>query len=1018
MTANQAYRRLALILLIFSGLSLAHSLLIPLHGKVPDEIAHFQYSRYLARHHWLPTNYEERDEAGFISFWPPLYHIVVATFTAWSDSDQPPYLKFVWESPRFGMARELLDTKRLANTEDEQWPYQGTILMWHLGRGVSILLSGCTIVLAFMTTLQLWPGNYRLATISAALLGMIPAFVFISSVMSYETLLGVLVGLYFLRLIKIINGDDSIKSYLLLGLWMGLSVTTKYTTAVLPLQVMGVIGYLAWQCGWGWLGWFRRVLTTAIASMLASSWWFVFLVIYFNEIDKLGWFFGSLKPILSDGIDTSQNYIAYVVTGGTLGEHESLEMTAAPFSGWLIRIYQTFWTGGIGYTNFIGWPSAHALMGGVCLLATIGLGRAWWYHPERRLWIGLLVSHALLLLILPITMFMIQGNIPWTAQGRHVLFPLATALPLLMIDGWQTWLSSKTQRYFALLILTGLLSWTLAQTIIITDYYTPLLPIRTTPDVPMAHKTDKQFGDTLTLLGYDLYPAPDKIRLSLYWHSPTYVDEDYQVDLTLVQDGEPRLHWAAYPLNGRYPTRIWESWETIRDTFTLPTDDLPTGDYTVTLQLRGVHGPLLVDGRESLTVTTFTLAETAPAEPEIPFYLTAGNQTVVSGLTLWQAEDYQQLKLPTYRPRMAIPFVWHGQLPSTLRLQWLLVGNQGQIYPSLSASPHFEYFMVGLDWPSGDYRLRAELWDDKQVVASQESGPLLTIFNERPRQLQPLTMGHTLSANFANRINLLGYDLPNRTLTSPQGIPLTLYWQGLRTMGRSYTVFTKLFDQHHQLWSSVERLPADGYNTIYWLEGERVTDSFELPIEPDTPPGIYWLNVGLYEEINQTAISLPLVVDGVSSEITSMTLGPIKIGPTPPELLLSPQAAQGDNPLSVQFGEPPLIALNGYDLTQAKEILQLKLYWQSLAPTQTDWSFFIHATNQTGDIIAQKDGLLGGGRYPTGLWDVGEIISDAVELRLPSQAEYALTVGVYRLDTGERLPLQGTSYDHLRLPHD
>jgi hypothetical protein len=567
-------------------------------------------------------------------------------------------------------------------------------------------------------------------------------------------------------------------------------------------------------------------------------------------------------------------------------------------------------------------------------------------------------------------------------------------------------------------IVGGLLCWSMAQLIRVIDYPILYLPVRTTGAVAaqIPHRLDQTFGDHLLLLGYDLETAPadNALNLKLYWQSPTYTDEDYLMNVTLAQNGDSRFSWSLYPLNGRYPTRIWESWETIRDDIRLPLVDIPPGTYQLQLQLFGSQGTLPVGEADTLILDEVTVPATPPMQPDIPLSASVDGREVVTGITLWQAERYRRWKLPEYRPRMQIPFVWQGQPAPDERVEWLLVSPNGQVYASTQVSPHFGYFPVGLDWLSGDYRLRMELWRGDTVIASQESEPLVAIINKKPRLLEPPPLTHPLEANFADRIKLLGYDLPVRSLASGRGVPVTLYWQGLRTMGKSYTVFVKLLDNQHQAWGSVDRLPADGYSTIYWLENEVVIDGFELPVDPATPHGIYWLNVGLYEEIDQAAVSLPLVVDGGPTDVTSVTFGPVKIGAAPPGVVVP--SASPEHPLAVELGNA--IRLQGYDLTQTEQNLSFTFYWESLAPVGTDYTVFVHVRNRANETVAQLDRPPVDGAYPTSLWEAGELIPDTLQIPLPADlpsGQYSIVVGMYDFVTGTRLPVAGSDDNSLTL---
>ncbi|MCB0165456.1 MAG: hypothetical protein KDI79_14600 [Anaerolineae bacterium] len=1019
MTRRQAYERLGLIVAICIVLAGLHSFALPLH-KAADEIAHFRYSRFIAQHGRLPLTPAEREAADYKSNQPPLYHALVAALTGWSDSPGPPHLKFVWESARADLAQELLDTKRLANTLDERPPYRGAVLMWHLGRGVSILCGLAVIMVTFLTALELFSGRYRPAVISSAIIAFIPAFVFYSAALSYEPLFALTIGLYFLMLVKIAKGDTRLRNFLVLGGLMGLSVMVKYAGVILPVEAAAVLAYLGWSERWGvWL-WLRRLAMVGVAAVAASAWWFLFLMINFNEVEQLGPIVGLLKPIIAGGGDTTQNYIAYQLTEGEIGAVQTFQMTSEPLWAWALQIFQTFWVEEIG-SYPLGWAGP-VLMAVTCVIAVLGVARIWQRQPKERLIVALLVFHLAVFWVLPLVRFLIQGLLSQTAQGRHVLFPTATMLPLLLVYGWQGWLSKKRQAQMAMAVVCGLACWSVAQLFWINTYYANLyLPIRTTADVEqqMAHPIRRGFDGRLWLIGYRTEIDPDKslLDLTLYWQNSSYVDEDFERVIRLVQDDRVYLEWSTYPTNGRYPTRIWEEGETIIDEVTLPLIDVPPGDYQIQLQLRGFDGPLPVDGGEMVTLDKITVPATGSIEPDMTMALFIDQREVVSGVSLWQPEPYRQLYLPEYIPRMAIPIVWQGELEANEKIQWLLVSEDNIAYPAYTASPHFSSFMVGPAWLSGDYRLRAEVWRDDAVLASQETPPILTLFNERPRPATPPTPTYPLHANFGNQIELWGYDLPARSLSSGQGIPMTFYWQGLHSTAKDFTVFTKLFDEQQQLWASVERLPADGYHTFYWAEGEVVTDSFELPIAATVPAGVYHLNVGLYEQIDQAAVSLPLVVDGRPSEVTSVTFGPLKIGGPPSGLVVD--HISPDYPVDVKFGD--VLRLKGYDKPiYDDQTLRLKLYWQSVAQTDTDYTVFVHIRDRSGTVIAQMDRPPTNNQYPTSLWSPGEIIPDEIFVPLPDAQnldDYDISVGLYDFTTGARLSIADTDEDNLVLLH-
>jgi 4-amino-4-deoxy-L-arabinose transferase-like glycosyltransferase len=118
------------------------------------------------------------------------------------------------------------------------------------------------------------------------------------------------------------------------------------------------------------------------------------------------------------------------------------------------------------------------------------------------------------------------------------------------------------------------------------------------------------------------------------------------------------------------------------------------------------------------------------------------------------------------------------------------------------------------------------------------------------------------------------------------------------------------------------------------------------------------------------------------------------------------------------------LALQGYDLTWQEggpksRQLSLVLYWQALRPIPYDYTVFVHLRDAAGRNVAQADHLPLAPVYPPTLWPVGETIRERSVLTLPegiATGTYDLWIGLYRLDTLERLPVVGGgSEDSIRL---
>jgi hypothetical protein len=104
----------------------------------------------------------------------------------------------------------------------------------------------------------------------------------------------------------------------------------------------------------------------------------------------------------------------------------------------------------------------------------------------------------------------------------------------------------------------------------------------------------------------------------------------------------------------------------------------------------------------------------------------------------------------------------------------------------------------------------------------------------------------------------------------------------------------------------------------------------------------------------------------------------------------------------------------GYDLHRLPlkpgEQIYLTLYWQALEKIDDDYTVFTHLLDSEGRLRAQKDNPPVHGFLPTSAWEVGEIIQDRYIIPLSSDilpGEYQLDVGMYQLETGQRLEVQG-----------
>jgi hypothetical protein len=133
---------------------------------------------------------------------------------------------------------------------------------------------------------------------------------------------------------------------------------------------------------------------------------------------------------------------------------------------------------------------------------------------------------------------------------------------------------------------------------------------------------------------------------------------------------------------------------------------------------------------------------------------------------------------------------------------------------------------------------------------------------------------HRYLVNFADQLQLLGYDLDSSRVKPGQTLHLALYWEALREMDRDYLVFTHLISEDERIYGQHDKIAGDdAYPTSHWKKGTIIRDKFEILVAPDTPPGHYTLEVGLYTTY-QGIQRLPLKSGGDRVLLAEITVVP------------------------------------------------------------------------------------------------------------------------------------------------
>lgn len=139
------------------------------------------------------------------------------------------------------------------------------------------------------------------------------------------------------------------------------------------------------------------------------------------------------------------------------------------------------------------------------------------------------------------------------------------------------------------------------------------------------------------------------------------------------------------------------------------------------------------------------------------------------------------------------------------------------------------------------------------------------------------SLPNPVSFNFGDKIALVGYSFDRRTVRPGETLTLTLYWEGLSDMGENYSVFIQVQGQD-EIWARKDLwLLAGDAPTLTWKVGQQVETRYTLTLDPNTPPVVCDVKIGIY--LPQTGERLKLLADDGFPLDTRVFLSKIRVIP-------------------------------------------------------------------------------------------------------------------------------------------
>jgi hypothetical protein len=390
------------------------------------------------------------------------------------------------------------------------------------------------------------------------------------------------------------------------------------------------------------------------------------------------------------------------------------------------------------------------------------------------------------------------------------------------------------------------------------------------PPDRLQFPTDVTLGGAVHLIGYDIgrdsTRTDEEIGITLYWDVLAPLSDDYNVYVRLVDDsGTVWGQVDRLPLGGLWRTTQWEPGTYIKDEYRMSLlPGTPPDTYRLEVSMYSFESGETF----GLARNIGSLEVTAPghklSSKDIIMQHTL-RKTVAPGLEL-MGYDLGEEKIGPGQ-RLPVTLYWRTtrrlDTDYTVTLEAKSVaGNEGGSWVETIGSDMFPTSqwrwgeivvnVYQLQMPayarSGFYVLNAHITraDTGEIINREILGK--TEFVERQRNFESPQIQYPVGATLGDKVQLIGYDLPEDSVFSGGSFPLTLYWRALDEMNERYTVFVHVVGLDGVIRGQWDHEPGAGdLPTTGWLEGEVITDQYLVPMEEDAPPWRYTIIVGMYD---------------------------------------------------------------------------------------------------------------------------------------------------------------------------
>lgn len=550
---------LVAILVVFCALATVYSVVVP-PFEASDELWHYPMVKVIADTWALPV----QDPAN-VGPWrqegsqPPLYYFLGALATAWIDtSDMPevrrlnPHVDNGVVTPDGNINLVVHDPVR------EAFPWRGTVLAVHIVRFLSVIMATAGVYLTWLIVWEVFPARPWWAVGAASIHAFTPMVVFIAGAVNNDNLTVPLSSLALWLLLRIAKrgclvpqpsegqmsmADIPFRSYLLLGVVLGLAALTKASSLALMVLTAFVVSVRAVRQR-SWEEFFKGGLGTLVPVLVIAGWWYARNWFLYGDPTGLNVFIAILgqREVPADLFQLWRE--RYSFAAGYWGNFGGLNV---PLPAWAYAVLNTCAV--LALLGLVIWPVRLVLGGRRAYLLR------YLRSPD---------GFALLLCLLwgagVVVPWARWASVTWSSQGR-LIFAALPVWSLLLVIGLAGWLPECWDGlgYGALALLLLGLS-VVAPWVWIRPAYALPQPLQAEEMAAIPHPLQVDFGGVVRLLGYGLdansvLPG-GQLEVMLYWEALERAERDYTVFVHLVGSAERLIAQRdTFPGLGRLSTR-------------------------------------------------------------------------------------------------------------------------------------------------------------------------------------------------------------------------------------------------------------------------------------------------------------------------------------------------------------------------------------------------------------------------------------------------------------------------------